>query len=52
MAKPKLEQVYGASGAAIGAACDPKFAREFDQAFVGGASGAVICRESKGSFYE
>jgi len=30
-----------ASDAAISAACDPKFAREFAQALVGGASGAM-----------
>lgn len=32
----------GSSGAAIGVARDPKFAREFAQAVVGGASGAMI----------
>ncbi len=32
MAKPKLKQVCGASGAAIGGGSDPKFAEEFAQA--------------------
>jgi hypothetical protein len=31
MAKPKLKQVCGASGAAIGGGSDPKFAEEFAQ---------------------
>jgi hypothetical protein len=43
MAKGKARNGFArASGAAIGAACDPKFAREFAEALVGGASGAMI----------
>jgi len=37
-----LKWLCEASGAAIGAACDPKFAREFAQAVVGDASSAMV----------